>query len=76
MSCHVGHIGTYLITDVKQHSAQIVLGRVTTQMTGMRDAVRRCTRILWPEKASEKTPRRVIPPRCKRSTLIIALQGN
>jgi hypothetical protein len=25
-------------------------------------AVRRCTRILWPGTASEKTPRGVIPP--------------
>jgi hypothetical protein len=28
----------------------------------MPGAVRRCTRILWPVKVSEKTPRRVIPP--------------
>jgi hypothetical protein len=31
-------------------------------MTIMPGAVRRCTRILWPGKASEKTPKGVIPP--------------
>ena len=31
---------------------------------GTLGAVRRCTRILWPGKASEKTPRGVIPPVC------------
>jgi hypothetical protein len=30
-------------------------------------AVRRCTRILWPGKASEKTPRGVIPPVCVKN---------
>jgi hypothetical protein len=29
-SCHVGHTGTQLITEVKQRWAQLVLGWVTT----------------------------------------------
>jgi hypothetical protein len=54
----------YLITEVKQRWARLVLGGVTTQMTSMPGAVRRCTRILRPGKASEKTPRGVISTVC------------
>jgi hypothetical protein len=46
--------GTHLITEVKQRWARILLGVVTTQMTSMPGAVRRCTRILWPGKASKR----------------------
>jgi hypothetical protein len=56
-SCHVRHTSTQLITKVKQRWARLVLGWVTS-VTG---AVKRCTRILWPEKALEKTPTEVIP---------------
>jgi hypothetical protein len=62
--CHVGHTGTHLITKVKQRWAQLVLGWGTAQMTSMPGAVRRCTRILWPGKASEKSLIGVIPPVC------------
>jgi hypothetical protein len=31
-------------------------------MTSMSGAIRKCTRILWPGKASDKTPRDVFPP--------------
>jgi cobalamin biosynthesis protein CobT len=33
-------------------------------MTSMPGTVRMCTRILWPGKASDKTPRGVVPPVC------------
>jgi hypothetical protein len=62
-SYHVGHT-TNLITKVKQHWARLVLGWVTAQMTSRPGAVRRCTRILWPGKGSEKTAKEVIPPVC------------
>jgi hypothetical protein len=41
-------------------------------MTSIPGAVKRCTRILWPGKALEKTPRGVIPPVCDkyRKTLL------
>jgi hypothetical protein len=58
------HTGTHLITEVKQRWAHLVLGWVTTKITSMLVAFRRCTRILWPGKASEKTPKGVIPPLC------------
>jgi hypothetical protein len=63
-SCHVGHTGAHLIHGVKQPLARLVLKWVTVQMAYMTGAVRRCTRILWPVKASEKTPRGDIPPVC------------
>jgi hypothetical protein len=63
-SCHVGHNGTHLITKVKQQWARLVLGRVTIQISSIPGAVKRSTRILWPRKALEKTPRGVIPPAC------------
>jgi hypothetical protein len=54
-SCHVGHTGTHLITEVKQRWALVVLGLVTAQMTiSMSGAVKRCTHIMWLGKASEK----------------------
>jgi hypothetical protein len=61
-SCHVGHTGTHLNTKVKQRWARLAHGCVTTQMPSMPDAVRRCTHILRTGKASEKTPRGIIPP--------------
>jgi hypothetical protein len=64
--CHVGHTGSHLITAVKQRLARIVLVWVTTQMTSTPSAVGMCTRNLWPEKASKKTPRRVFPPGCTK----------
>jgi hypothetical protein len=57
---HVGHTGTHMITKVNQRLAWIVFGQVTTQMTSMPGTVRRCTRVLCPGKATEKTPRGVI----------------
>jgi hypothetical protein len=33
-------------------------------MTGMPNAVRKCTRIMWPGKVLEKAPRGVIPLVC------------
>jgi hypothetical protein len=53
-SCHVGRTRTHLIIEVKQRWSRFVLIWPT--------AVRRCTSIFWPGKASEKTPRGVIPP--------------
>jgi hypothetical protein len=35
---------------------------MSDQMTSRLGAGGRCTHILWPEKASEQTPRGVIPP--------------
>jgi hypothetical protein len=64
VSCHVGPTGTHLITKVKQRCVRLVLGWVNPQMTSSPGAVSRCTCILWPGKASEKTPRGVIPPVC------------
>jgi hypothetical protein len=43
-SCHFGHTGTHLMTEVKQRWARLVLGWVTTQMKSMLGAVRSCTR--------------------------------
>jgi hypothetical protein len=64
-TCHVGHTGTHFITKVKQPWALLVLEWVTAQMTSVPGAVRRCTRLLWPGKALEKTQRGVvIPPVC------------
>jgi hypothetical protein len=64
-SCHVGHYGNHWITEVKQRWARILDGCwVTTQITCMPGTVKRCTRILWPGKASEKTPRVVFSPAC------------
>jgi hypothetical protein len=63
-SCHRGHTSYHLITKVKQRWARIVLHWVTTQMTSTTGAVKTCNRILWPGKASEKTPKGVIPPVC------------
>jgi hypothetical protein len=40
VSCHVGHTGTHLITDVKQRWAWLVLWWVTTQITSEPSAVR------------------------------------
>jgi hypothetical protein len=44
-SCHAGQTVAHLITKVKQLWAQLVLGWVTAQMTGMLGTVRRCTRM-------------------------------
>jgi hypothetical protein len=58
-SCHVGFAGTYLIIEVKQRWARLVLGLMTAQKTSMLGAVRKWSRILWHSKASEKTHRRL-----------------
>jgi hypothetical protein len=64
MSSHLGHTSTHVITKVKQRMAKMVIGWVTTQMTSMPGAVRRCTSILWTGKASERTPLEVLEDRC------------
>jgi hypothetical protein len=66
MSSHLGHTSTHVITKVKQRWAKIIIGWVTTQMTSMPGAVRRCTPILWTGKALERTPIGVIPPVCEK----------
>jgi hypothetical protein len=68
-SCHVGHTGTHLIIKVKQRWARLVLTGVNAKIKSMLDAVRRCSHILCPGKASEKTPREVIPPVCVKYRL-------
>jgi hypothetical protein len=65
LACHLlGHTATHLITEIKKRKARLVIGWVTAQMISMPGAVRRCIRFLWPVKASDKTPRGVIPPVC------------
>jgi hypothetical protein len=51
-----------MISEVEQRRARIVLGSVTAYMISLPGAVKRCSGILWPVKALEKTPRGVIPP--------------
>jgi hypothetical protein len=71
-------IGVHLLSHAALHEgatfstlmtclAVIILAWVTAQSTSMPGAVRRCTRILWPTKASEKTRGGVIPPVCVKS---------
>jgi hypothetical protein len=54
----------HFISKVKKCWAWLVLGWVSAQMTSTPGEVRWCTRILWPGKASQRTPRGVIPHDC------------
>jgi hypothetical protein len=58
-SCHVGQTGTHLITKVKLHWPKLVLGWMTSQITSIPGAVRRCSRILRPGPGPHRKENRI-----------------